>query len=213
MPPATFVRDALPVNFATMMSCLGPHAFSHLPTISTGIGSGLLPWNTVHATPFMPGFTAPSGKSSTFPALGGIVIFGMPFAGSAAINAGKMLKAQTETTRNLGTNSKRTDSPDVHIMTQEDPAPPLKSGCFTVRPARPQRQMGRSRGLDIKPVLLVPVRSIWNRRGREAQPPVLAPLPVAPRWPDEDPSICAQTEEHFAPWTLPFGCRCPRFSR
>src|ERR1700752_1586582 len=65
--------------------------FSQTPMITTGTGSGLLPWNTVHATAFMPGFRAFSGKNSTFPALGATVMLGM--SGSVAparnVTAGK----------------------------------------------------------------------------------------------------------------------------
>src|SRR3954470_293281 len=75
MPPATLVRAAFPVSFPTMMSCLGPQALFQTPIISTGIGSGLLPENTVQATPVMPGVKASSGKISTGPAFGGSVTF------------------------------------------------------------------------------------------------------------------------------------------
>jgi hypothetical protein len=43
MPPATLVRVALPPSLARMISCFGPHAFFHRPTISTGTGSASVP--------------------------------------------------------------------------------------------------------------------------------------------------------------------------
>ena len=43
MPPATLVRMALPPSLARMISCLGPQAFFHRPTISTGTGSASVP--------------------------------------------------------------------------------------------------------------------------------------------------------------------------
>jgi len=69
--------------------------------ISTGTGSGLLPWNTVHATPFNPGFNALSGKRSTLPAFGAIVIFGMPPWGVAAIPEQERMKQQITARENI----------------------------------------------------------------------------------------------------------------
>ena len=70
MPLATLVRAALPPILAMMMSCFGPHMFLASPMISTGTGSGTVPWKTVHAVPFMPALTSLAGMISTFPDLG-----------------------------------------------------------------------------------------------------------------------------------------------
>src|ERR1700733_15370976 len=45
------------------MSCPGPSASRKIPRISTCIGSGFTPSNTVYATPFIPRFTSESGKN------------------------------------------------------------------------------------------------------------------------------------------------------
>src|SRR5579875_1642408 len=71
------------------MSCFGPQAFCQTPMISTGTGSGLLPANTVQATPFIPGFSALSGNSATFPAFGGVLMFGTSPSGTANREADK----------------------------------------------------------------------------------------------------------------------------
>src|ERR1019366_10477438 len=70
MPLATLVRAALPPILPRMMSCLGPHIFLAIPTISTGTGSGSVPWNTVQAVPFMPCLTSARGMISTLPDFG-----------------------------------------------------------------------------------------------------------------------------------------------
>src|SRR5579883_1766207 len=70
MPPATLVRIALPSILAMMTSWLGPQTFFSRPMISIGIGSGSVPWRTVQAVPFMPGFTSLRCMISTFPDLG-----------------------------------------------------------------------------------------------------------------------------------------------
>src|SRR5580704_6332667 len=44
------------------MSCPGPSASRNTPRISSGIGSGFTPSNTVYATPFIPRFTSDRGK-------------------------------------------------------------------------------------------------------------------------------------------------------
>ena len=44
--------------------------------ISTGTGSGSVPWKTVQAVAFMPGLTSFSGRISTFPAFGRVFTAG-----------------------------------------------------------------------------------------------------------------------------------------
>ena len=73
IPPATLVRCALPPIFPMMTSCLGPQAFFHRPTISTGTASGSLPANTVQAIACMPGFTSEAFMIRTGPVFGGLV--------------------------------------------------------------------------------------------------------------------------------------------
>src|SRR5688572_30417024 len=70
IPPATPVLSAFPPILARMMSCLGPHAFFHSPTISTGTGSGSDPSKTVQAIPFIPRFRSADFMISAFPAFG-----------------------------------------------------------------------------------------------------------------------------------------------
>src|ERR1017187_5166569 len=77
-----------------MMSCRGPQAFFHSPRISTGIGSGVVPVNTVQAVPCMPGRRSEALKMSTLP------IRGRSGARSAA-HKGKASAAIDKTTADM----------------------------------------------------------------------------------------------------------------
>src|SRR5438105_15875772 len=75
MPATTPVYSALaPPRRTRIMSPFGPLAFLRTPSTSTSIASGLTPWNTVYATPFIPAWiwlTAMVGTGlefSAFPA-------------------------------------------------------------------------------------------------------------------------------------------------
>src|SRR4051794_25561896 len=76
MPPATWVRTALPPILPTIRSCPGPHMFFSSPTISTGMGSGSVPWSTVQAVACMPGRRSEAFIVCTFPIVGGAISAG-----------------------------------------------------------------------------------------------------------------------------------------
>ena len=90
MPPATPVRIALPPILPRMMSCFGPQAFFHRPTISTGTASGSVPSNTVQAVACMPGFRSAARMISTLPERGG---WSVGVAGRAARDTDKTAMA------------------------------------------------------------------------------------------------------------------------
>src|SRR5215469_15087647 len=76
MPATTPVYSGFaPRNLARIMSCPGPRAPRRTPRISTSIGSGFVPENTVQAVAICPRWTWLSGKKPP-PGAGGPSVLG-----------------------------------------------------------------------------------------------------------------------------------------